>query len=89
VHASPRGHLASVDENPHPLQKLAPVAPAERPDEAAELLSALLSVTSEGWYPLAAAMSQELFDRLKRWHAARLTKSATVSERYPVIAPVG
>jgi hypothetical protein len=51
-------------------QKPAPVAPAEHPGEAADLLSALLAVQSEGWHPLAAAMSEELFNRLKHWLAA-------------------
>ena len=40
-----------------------------------KLLSALLAVQSEGWHALAAAMSDELFDRLKRWHAPRLAKN--------------
>jgi hypothetical protein len=57
-------------------QKPAPVAPAERPGEAAELLHALLSVSSDGWPALAAAMSDDLFDRLKRWHAPRLAKNS-------------
>jgi hypothetical protein len=51
------------------------MAPAARPDEAAKLLLALLAVESEGWHALAAAMSQELFDGLKRWHAPRLAKN--------------
>ena len=42
---------------------------------ADELLCALLAVPSEGWHALAAAMSQELFDRLKRWHAPCLGKN--------------
>jgi hypothetical protein len=58
-----------------PPVKPAPVAPAERPGDPAELLAALLGVPSEGWPALAAAMSDELFDRLKRWHAARLAKN--------------
>jgi hypothetical protein len=54
----------------------APEAPAERLDEDADLLLyALLAVQSEGWHALAAAMSDELFDRLKRWHAPRLAKN--------------
>jgi hypothetical protein len=53
----------------------APVAPPERPGEAAELLHALLAVPSDGWPALAAAMSDELFDRLKRWHAVRLAEN--------------
>jgi hypothetical protein len=52
-----------------------PVLPAQRPGEEAELLSALLAVPSEGWHALAAAMSEELFDRLKRWQAARLANN--------------
>jgi hypothetical protein len=62
------GLLAAVDAP-------APVASAARLDEAAELLGALLAaVQSEGWHSLAAAMPQELFDRLKRWRAGRLAK---------------
>ena len=56
-------------------QKPAPVAPAERPGEAVELLYALLAVQSEGWHALAAAMSQELFDGLKHWQATRLVNN--------------
>ena len=57
-------------------QNLTQVSPAERPDEAGDLLFALLAVPSEaGWHALAAAMSQELFDRLKRWHVPRLANS--------------
>jgi hypothetical protein len=41
--------------------------------EAAELLSALLAVNSEAWPALTAAMSDELFGRLKRWHRVRLS----------------
>jgi hypothetical protein len=69
--------LLPSGDSPVPVpepQKRTPVAPAERPGEAAELLYALLAVQSEGWHALAAAMSQELFDRLKRWHAARLAR---------------
>ena len=70
-------------------QKPAPVAPAERPGEAAELLSALLAVPSEGWHALAAAMSQELFDGLKHWQGRPTREqSVAVSERHPVIATV-
>ena len=59
----------------HAPKKPASLAPAARPDEAAKLLLALLAVQSEGWQALADAMSQGLFDRLKRWHAPRLAKS--------------
>ena len=45
------------------------------PAREADLLSALLAVQSEGSQALADAMSQGLFDRLKRWHAPRLAKS--------------
>jgi len=73
----------------HASRKPAPVAPAESLREAAELLGELLAVPSEGWHALAAAMSQELFDGLKRWHAACLAKNRpVVSERHPVIACV-
>ena len=56
-------------------QKPAPVAPAEPPGEADDLLDELLAVQSEGWHPLAAAMSQELFDGLKHWQATRLVNN--------------
>jgi hypothetical protein len=68
----PRGNSpASVSQ----LRKAALVAPAARPGESAELLCALLAVQSDGWHALAEAMSDELFDRLKRWHAPRLAKN--------------
>jgi hypothetical protein len=51
-----------------------PVLPAQSPGEEAERLFALLAVQSDGWHALAAAMSEELFARLKRWHASRLAK---------------
>jgi hypothetical protein len=58
--------------------QLAPIAPAARPGEAMRLLA----VQSEGWHALAAAVSQELFDRLKCWHATRsVKKSAAGWER--------
>jgi hypothetical protein len=47
----------------------------ERIGEDAELLSALLAVQSEAWHALAAAMSEELFERVKRWRATRLAKN--------------
>ena len=50
------------------------MATAESPGEAAELLDALLAVPSEEWSALAEAMSQELFDGLKRWRAGRLAE---------------
>jgi hypothetical protein len=56
-------------------QKPAAVAPPEPFGEVDELLFALLAVPSEGgWHAPAAAMSQELFDRLKRWHVPRLAR---------------
>lgn len=66
VHTSPKRQLTRAATTSQTT-----VAPAE----AAELLHALLAVpSSEGWPALAAAMSDELFERLKRWHAARLAK---------------
>ena len=53
----------------------APVAPAERSGEAEALLDELLAVRSEGWRALAAAMSEELFERLKWWRPDRLAKN--------------
>jgi len=70
-------------------QKRGSVAPAERVGEAAELLPALLTVpSSEGWQALASAMSDELFDRLKQWHAPRLVKIDRKSRGGTVIASV-
>jgi hypothetical protein len=47
------------------------VAPAERPDEAAELLDdfliALLELPGDAWPDLAAALPDELYDRIDRW----------------------
>ena len=48
--------------------------PAKLPDEAADLLHALLAVESDGWHSLAAAMSEELFRSLRRWHAGHLAE---------------
>jgi hypothetical protein len=59
-----------LSEPPRP----APVMSAERPEEAADLLYALLAVQSDGWTALAAAMSDVLFDRLKHWHRVRLAQ---------------
>jgi len=68
--------VVAIENKPSTVpQKSATMAPAKSPDEAAELLSALLRVQSEGWQALADAMSQGLFDRLKRWHAAGLAKN--------------
>ena len=70
------GRLSATDDTP------APMATAESPGEAAELLDALLAVPSEEWSALAEAMSQELFDRLKRWRAVRLAEDrAQVASR--------
>lgn len=38
---------------------------------AANLLAALLAVASHGWPALVSSMSDELFNRLKRWQAVR------------------
>jgi hypothetical protein len=78
VHASGTPVRGAISPAPIPEPRKpasASVAPAERPGEAARLLDELFAVTSEGWQALAAAMSQELFDRLKRWHASRLAKN--------------
>jgi hypothetical protein len=46
------------------------VVPTSNDVVAAELLRALLSVNSEGWKTIAAAMTDDLFDGLKRWQAS-------------------
>ena len=52
-----------------PAERPCPVSPAQT-GEAEALLDELLAVRSEGWRALAATMSKELFDRLKRWRAS-------------------
>ena len=53
-----------------PAEKPAPGVPAESPDEAAELLDdfliALLELPGDAWPDLAAALPDELFDRIDR-----------------------
>jgi hypothetical protein len=56
-------------------QNSASVAPTASLGDAGELLDELLSVPSEGWRALAAAMSEDLFDRLKRWRRVCLMKN--------------
>jgi hypothetical protein len=59
-----------------PARKTVPVAPAESPDEGAELLDdfllALFDLPGDAWRDLAAALPDALFDRLDRWLEARL-----------------
>ena len=59
--------------------KPAPVAPAERPGEADELLDELLlwalaERDGEGWDALDRLLPEELFDRLDRYAEARLSE---------------
>jgi len=53
----------------------APLAPAESPDEAAEVLDdfliALLELPGDAWPGLAVKLPDELFDRIDRWMEAR------------------
>jgi hypothetical protein len=60
----------------HPADKPAPVAPAERPGEGDELLAdlliALLNLPGDAWPDLAAALPDELFDRIDRYLDALL-----------------
>jgi hypothetical protein len=64
LHACPKRQLARATTRA--LQTTSKHAVhAERHGEADDLLA----VKSEGWQALADAMSDELFDRLKRWHA--------------------
>ena len=62
-----RGRLARPGAEPQkPL-----VASAERPDEAADLLDdfliALLDLPGDAWPDIAAALPDEVFDRIGRW----------------------
>jgi hypothetical protein len=52
-----------------------PQTSAAHPGEAEALLDELLAVRSEGWRALAAAMSEELIERLKRWRRGCLMKN--------------
>jgi len=60
-----------------PAQKAAPVPPAAGPDGANELLDdfliALLDSPGDTWPDLAAALPDELFDRIDRYLEARLS----------------
>jgi hypothetical protein len=53
------------------------VASAERPDEAADLLDdfliALLDLPGDAWPDIAAALPDEVFDRIDRWMEVRLS----------------
>jgi hypothetical protein len=54
-----------------PVARPAPVAPAERPADAADLLDdfllALLDLPGDAWPDLAAALPDEVFERIDRW----------------------
>jgi hypothetical protein len=56
-------------------QKSTPVAPAERSDEAADLLDdfllAILDLPGDTWADLAAALPDEVLDRIDRWKEVR------------------
>jgi hypothetical protein len=58
-------------------QKLASVAPAESADETAELLDdfliALLELPGDAWPDLAAALPDEIYDRIDEYLEARLS----------------
>ena len=60
-----------------PAQKAAPVPPAAGPDGANELLDdfliALLDSPGDTWPDIAAALPEELFDRIDRYLEARLS----------------
>jgi len=78
VHGSSRRQSA---HKIYPAEKPAPVAPPESPgefaDEAADLLDglllALLDLPGDVWPDLAAALPEEVFDRIDRYMEARLT----------------
>jgi len=61
-----------------PARKLAPVAPVESPDEAADLLDdfliALLDLPGDTWPDIAAALPDEIFDRIDRWMEVRFVR---------------
>jgi hypothetical protein len=69
--------LLSSGTSPSPVrepQKSAPIAPAERPDEAAELLDDLLIVLLDlsgdewdAWIDVVAALPDELYDRIDQY----------------------
>jgi hypothetical protein len=63
---------ASIDDA---ALQLAPVAPAESPDEVAELLDdfliALLDLPGDAWPDLVVALPDELFDRVDRYLEVR------------------
>jgi hypothetical protein len=58
-------------------QKAAAVEPAERPDEAGELLDdfliALLELPGAAWPNLAVALPDEVFDRIDQYLEARMS----------------
>jgi hypothetical protein len=72
-----QGHLAHGEPGGRPEpQKPAPVAPAESPDEAGDLLDdfliALLDLPGDAWPDLAAALPDDLYDRIDRYLKACL-----------------
>jgi hypothetical protein len=69
-----RGYLARAGSPPEP-QKPTLLVPAERPGEAEdlldELLIALLDLPGDAWPDIAAALPDEVFDRVDRWMEVR------------------
>jgi hypothetical protein len=61
-------------------QKPAPIAPAARPDDAAELLDdlliALLELPGDTWPDLGAALPDDLYDRIDRDIEKRLVEES-------------
>lgn len=72
-----------------PVEKPVPVAPAECPDEAAELLDdfliALLDLPGDAWSDIAVAIPDELYDRIVRWFED--SRAAEDGSQYPRTAP--
>ena len=63
-----------------PAPKLAPVAPAESPDETADLLDdfliALLGLPGDAWPDIAATLPDEVFEGIDRYLERRLAEGA-------------
>jgi len=75
------GSPAACTLPPARVSSTAEVTSPESCDEARDLLHALLSVPSDGWHALAAVMSDELFGRLKSWHAVYLAEDHSSARR--------
>jgi hypothetical protein len=72
---APRGHLARGGIRRREPQDAAPAASADSAEDVAELLDdfliGLLELPGDTWPDLAAALPDELFDRIDRWMEVR------------------